>query len=341
MIVQVPVDAIDIVSGTRKTVKADDEMLALSIKKIGLMQMITFMPSEVPNRYTLIAGRRRLTAIRALGWAMVDGNLVTVSDVDRQIMEIDENLCRTELAPIERAEAVKLRVSLYSATHPAAAEAIKLRETQRDRGDRKPRETKAKEPAADDPPPLPPMAAVAKHFGVTEQTVRKDIRRAEGFTEPEKVILKDRDTSQRQMDYLLKLEPAEKVQVINLLAISMDFQAALKEVLGDRYVDEEPVSDEDFLASLPVRTLLRFPARFDADALFYRKIQAQRISFARMIGWGGAKAKIGTVGIYERRLLLFMEAKHPRDWIKCGQCLAGQTPKGECMTCRGGGYLID
>ncbi len=103
--------------------------------------------------------------------------------------------------------------------------------------------------------------------------------------------------------------------------------------------DDDPISDEDFLASCRARGQSN-KVRFDADALLYRKIQKLRLDFAKRIGWEATKAKVGEMGPYARRLMLFLEAKHPRDWLHCSQCVHGQTKTGICNACKGGGYIL-
>ena len=70
--------------------------------------------------FGLIAGRRRLEAVRSLGWSEIPASVVTCDDVDRMLAEIDENLIRNELSELEHAECVDKRKNLYELKHPEA-----------------------------------------------------------------------------------------------------------------------------------------------------------------------------------------------------------------------------
>ncbi len=129
---------------------------------------------------------------------------------------------------------------------------------------------------------------------------------------------------------------------MNLIAAQMDYGEAMREVLGDRFEGEaDPeISDDEFLASCPIRKRVN-TAKFDSDALLYRKLQKERIAFSRDIGWGKMRVIVANRGIYFRRLTLFLEAKHPREWVTCGRCVKGiNTEHQECSHCKGGGYQI-
>ncbi|AFY41390.1 ParB N-terminal domain-containing protein [Nostoc sp. PCC 7107] len=71
-----------------------------SIKANGLLNPIT-----VDQNLTLIAGLHRLTACKLLGLEAIECNVVTYQDSDQaRLAEIDENLIRNELEPLERSE---------------------------------------------------------------------------------------------------------------------------------------------------------------------------------------------------------------------------------------------
>ena len=68
-----------------------------SISKYGLLNPIT-----VTEEFELLAGYRRLEACKALGMTEIDCNVVNVqSDIDRLLIEADENLTRKDLTVLE------------------------------------------------------------------------------------------------------------------------------------------------------------------------------------------------------------------------------------------------
>ncbi len=341
---QVPVDSIDIVSGDRVEDPDQLDFLAMSVKSVGLLHPPVVMENPlVPGRHTMISGRRRLNVVKnLLKWQMIEVSIRTLSEVQIEMIETGENLCRLDYTAIERADAMKRYVALHSAAHPEVREYMEKVKA----NDKNLRQFKAAENEAEKPKDLPagPIEAVAAKFGKAESTIRKSVKRAEAFTTEEKAVLRDRKLSNARLDALTKVAPAEKVVAINLLAAGMDYTEAMKEAVGDKFVDDgeddDPIADEEFLASCPARKQSN-KTKFDADALLYRAIQKQKIAFAKSIAWGGMKTKVGDGGSYMRRLMFFMETKHPRDWLHCGQCVQGLIKGGAtCGTCRGGGYVI-
>ncbi len=76
----------------------DLEGLAQSIKEHSLLQPIVITPDG-----TLIAGERRLEAVKLLGWMEIEVNIATVLDREEQLLcEIAENEKRKEFTPSER-----------------------------------------------------------------------------------------------------------------------------------------------------------------------------------------------------------------------------------------------
>jgi ParB family chromosome partitioning protein len=78
------------------------EQLKKSIQLNGLLNPIT-----VDQNFNLIAGLHRLTAVLLLGCKEIDCNIITYDSDDRaRLAEIDENLIRNELEPLERGKLV-------------------------------------------------------------------------------------------------------------------------------------------------------------------------------------------------------------------------------------------
>ena len=78
------------------------EQLKKSIELNGLLNPIT-----VDDDFNLIAGLHRLTACKLLGFKKIECNIVSYdSDENARLAEIDENLIRNELEPLERGKLV-------------------------------------------------------------------------------------------------------------------------------------------------------------------------------------------------------------------------------------------
>jgi N6-adenosine-specific RNA methylase IME4 len=92
------------------------DALADSIRELGLLQPLTVTPDR-----RLVAGERRMAAVRLLGWADVPVHVVRGLDDALQLLraERDENTCRKDFAP---SEAVALGQELEELERRAARE---------------------------------------------------------------------------------------------------------------------------------------------------------------------------------------------------------------------------
>lgn len=107
----VPIATVVISPGRRLLRDVTD--LARSIQEVGLLSPIIVTPTS-----QLVAGRQRLEACRRLGWERIPVRVVLVSDLHRELIEIDENVARVELTVLERAQALAKRRDIYHALHP-------------------------------------------------------------------------------------------------------------------------------------------------------------------------------------------------------------------------------
>ncbi len=93
--------------------------LAESMATIGLQQPVTIWhdaPEGAQDTLYLVAGAHRLAAAINLRWFEIDVVYVEgMTEIDRQIWEIDENLVRAELSPMEHADHVTRRAKLMEA----------------------------------------------------------------------------------------------------------------------------------------------------------------------------------------------------------------------------------
>ncbi len=84
------------------------ESLTQSIEKFGLLNPIT-----VSEKNELIAGYRRLCAVKALGWDEIECNVVKPkSKLDSFDMEMAENQLRKDFTPEEILKSIEMRKRL-------------------------------------------------------------------------------------------------------------------------------------------------------------------------------------------------------------------------------------
>ncbi len=100
----IPIDIEDISIGeNRRPVNQETvELLAKSIKEIGLQTPISVWMTEDKQYVHLVAGRHRLEAAKLLGWTKMNCILVNLDETQRRMWEISENLHRADLSSMER-----------------------------------------------------------------------------------------------------------------------------------------------------------------------------------------------------------------------------------------------
>ena len=101
------------------------EELAASIEENGLLQPLLVRPiGGDSDRYELVAGERRLRAVKSLGW---DDVPVLVRDVDDDtllVLALVENLQREALNPLEEAEGYHALAEEYGMTQAEIAQSV-------------------------------------------------------------------------------------------------------------------------------------------------------------------------------------------------------------------------
>lgn len=117
MIENFDVDVVAVGKRRRHLSKDRVKILAESIKEIGLQSPITVFcaDNDTSTPPQLVAGLHRLKAFEMLGLEEIPCLITTAEELDRQLWEIDENLCRSDLTKLERAEHLKARKEIFDA----------------------------------------------------------------------------------------------------------------------------------------------------------------------------------------------------------------------------------
>ena len=104
MLKQIPVAAV--VVGERMRDLDDHKVLELmqSYEQVGVIN-----PISVDEDLTLIAGAHRLEAAKNLGWTKIEAKVFNQEDLQRELIEIDENLIRNELCYVSVGEHIRER----------------------------------------------------------------------------------------------------------------------------------------------------------------------------------------------------------------------------------------
>lgn len=99
------------------------EELAASIREHGILQPLVVSP-ESDGTYTLIAGERRLEAARLAGLRTVPVILRQTGDRQRLELALIENLQRSDLNPLEQAEAYRQLHEEFGLSHDEIAQRV-------------------------------------------------------------------------------------------------------------------------------------------------------------------------------------------------------------------------
>ena len=103
----------------------DDEAIAeltASIRQNGLLQPLVVR--RIESGYELVAGERRLRAMRELGWERAPALLRDLSDEAMLVLALVENLQRENLNPIEEASAFQQLIDGFGFTQKEVAERL-------------------------------------------------------------------------------------------------------------------------------------------------------------------------------------------------------------------------
>lgn len=148
----------DINAADRLRVVDEDhaQLLAQNMTEVGRLRQ----PIEVRKTkkgFVLIAGGHRLRAAQILGWEDIDAFVFDCTDDEARMAEIDENLVRHELNPLDRAVFLWERQAIYVRLHPETKAGVAG--------------GKARQGSATD---IMSFAAdVAARCGLTERTIRR------------------------------------------------------------------------------------------------------------------------------------------------------------------------
>lgn len=129
----IPPDQIEV--GDRlRSVDADwVTLIAASMREHGQRVPLEVRKVGRSGKYALIAGAHRLAALREIGADTAACVVLKVTDLEAQLLEIDENLCRRELNPLDRATFLAERKRVYEELHPETKNGGDKRSDQNDK----------------------------------------------------------------------------------------------------------------------------------------------------------------------------------------------------------------
>lgn len=121
----VDIDVNQIIPNTHQPRKEMDtgelKHLAESIREHGIIQPLILMPISADNKYELIAGERRLRAAKIAGLVTVPAIIRKANEQEKLELALIENIQRTDLGPLETAEAYHQLAEDFNLSHDEIA----------------------------------------------------------------------------------------------------------------------------------------------------------------------------------------------------------------------------
>lgn len=214
--------------------------LKASLSEVGLLNPINIC-ARPQGEMVLAAGAHRLQAARELDWESIPAVVMDVAEVDRMLVEIDENLCRSELSPAERARhearRKELWTSKYDVERPSEAASSPTKTGDRELGGT----ICPTQLPEDDRQGGEPWKPTCEDLGVDARGHRKSLQQKPGFAastaaitgENKRVINRNVRRGEElggetlnaitgtsldkgfELDALMKLQPEERVELVN------------------------------------------------------------------------------------------------------------------------------
>jgi len=210
----------DIVINNRKRKLNNDKVrdLAESMKLIGQLEPIMITSDNV-----LLAGWHRVEAAKLLGWEEIKAELFEGNELERELVEIDENLMRNDLTVLEQGEHLARRQELVGFSRG---------------GDRKSDEFQ--KPTVG----LRSTKEIARDAGISEASMKNRMQAARNIAPEVKDAIRDTEiaNSTTQLLELARLSPDKQIEVINYWDGEMPISKAMREI--QRKVNESKPKPE-------------------------------------------------------------------------------------------------
>jgi len=193
---KVKIDSIIVKDGRRAIDEKKVKEMAASIAEIGLLN-----PIIIDNENVLLAGAHRLEAYKLLGLTEIEATAIGANGLMAELIEIDENYCRSELHYLELGELLSRRKVIYEELHPEAKYG----------GDRKSEEIKFPNRELD----IPSFTAdtVAK-TGKSRSVIYRELQMANKIIPEVKEVIRASGINRSRAEEISKLEPEEQMAAV-------------------------------------------------------------------------------------------------------------------------------
>jgi ParB/RepB/Spo0J family partition protein len=217
--------------------------LAASIAEVGLLTPITVRKvgksraGQMTDAFEVIAGMHRVKAFRYLQRETIPAIVLDADDLHAELMLIDENLCRNDLTPAERASAQARRKAIYLQLHPGTKVGIS-------QGEGKRRSVSGRQVGDEIGTPRYDEAA-SEATGQSQRTIQRDVQRGEALGED--VLAKVARTSLdkgEELDALAKLPTERREALVDRAVQGQKVSAKIEVKKHARQAKEKDLADK-------------------------------------------------------------------------------------------------
>lgn len=182
--------------------KTDIESLIKSIEAVGLIHPLT-----INENNELLAGGRRYQALKELNYTEVPVIVAKKSDLEQELISIDENLVRKPLNKIEFEQCLNRGCEIYEELNPTATKVEIEKEAQTPAEKRQEKEDEENDTSS--------FAAVtAEKLGVSKSIIKKAIKRNAKSSAEVKQARGAGEVSASQVNEIIKLDKSEQDKIL-------------------------------------------------------------------------------------------------------------------------------
>ena len=181
----------------------DVEKLIKSIETVGLIN-----PIVVNEKNELIAGGRRYTALKAMGRTEVPVSRVEKTEIEQELISIDENLVRLDLGKVEMEQLLARGRNLYESLFP---EAVKTDEEDLST----PAGNEIQKDLPNDKRSF--IDLTAEKTGLSKKVIKSAIEREEKSSDTVKSLRRHGELNASQANQIIKLDKEEQEKVVDHL----------------------------------------------------------------------------------------------------------------------------
>ena len=205
-------------------------VIAASIRERGRVLQPIAVTKTLSGHWVLVAGAHRLAAAKQAGLTQIPAEVhENLNGLQARMIEIDENLLRHELNPLDRAVFLAERKRVYEELHPETKNGA--------HGHNKGKKENATIAFSKD---------AAERTGLGQRTIETAVKIANGLSPEIRARLTGTELSKNQKELLLlaKQEPERQAQIVNLMLGENTAVKSVKAAIAHAGGKIEPVADK-------------------------------------------------------------------------------------------------